>query len=85
MALSKTIQASSGLTAPNAYIRVGAILRLSKTTGSADVHYFADPGQAIPFDTNGFEFAYDLSGPDPFEQAYLHLKSLPEFADATDC
>lgn len=28
---------------------------------------------------------YSLSGGDPFEQAYCHLKTLPEFADATDC
>lgn len=31
------------------------------------------------------EFEIDLEIPNPLKQAYLHLKSLPEFADATDC
>jgi hypothetical protein len=30
-------------------------------------------------------FLLDLDGPNPIKQAYLHLKSLPEFADAVDC
>ena len=28
---------------------------------------------------------YVLDGPNPIKQAYLHLKTLPEFADAIDC
>jgi hypothetical protein len=32
-----------------------------------------------------FRFTPDLSGPNFIAQAYLHLKSLPEFAGATDC
>lgn len=28
---------------------------------------------------------YDLDGNNPFEQAYEHLKTLPEFKNATDC
>jgi hypothetical protein len=30
-------------------------------------------------------FPHDLEGPNPIKQAYLHLKTLPEFADAVDC
>lgn len=30
-------------------------------------------------------FPLDLDGPNPIKQAYLYLKTLPEFADATDC
>jgi hypothetical protein len=29
--------------------------------------------------------AYDIDGDNPIAQAYLHLKTLPEFAGATDC
>jgi hypothetical protein len=29
--------------------------------------------------------AYDIDGENPVRQAYLHLKTLPEFAGATDC
>jgi hypothetical protein len=33
-----------------------------------------------------YAFPYDLAGADnAFRQAYLHLKTLPEFANAVDC
>ena len=32
-----------------------------------------------------YQFLLDLEGPNPIKQAYLHLKTLPEFADAVDC
>jgi hypothetical protein len=32
-----------------------------------------------------FGCAVDLNGDNPIRQAYLHLKTLPEFADAVDC
>ena len=32
-----------------------------------------------------FQFPLDINGPNPIKQAYLHLKTLPEFANATDC
>ena len=32
-----------------------------------------------------FEFVPDLDGPNFVKQAYEHLKTLPEFADAVDC
>jgi hypothetical protein len=30
-------------------------------------------------------FQYDITGENPIKQAYLYLKTLPEFATATDC
>ena len=32
-----------------------------------------------------YEFTPDLEGENFIKQAYLHLKTLPEFADAEDC
>jgi hypothetical protein len=32
-----------------------------------------------------YEFAHDLNGLNYIKQAYEHLKTLPEFAGATDC
>jgi hypothetical protein len=32
-----------------------------------------------------YDCAYDINGENPIKQAYLHLKTLPEFADAVDC
>lgn len=34
---------------------------------------------------NVINFALDMNGPNPIKQAYLHLKTLPEFVDAVDC
>jgi hypothetical protein len=35
--------------------------------------------------TKEYRFPHDLDGGNSIEQAYEYLKSLPEFADATDC
>jgi hypothetical protein len=35
--------------------------------------------------TQVFSFVPDLSGSNFIAQAYLHIKTLPEFAGATDC
>lgn len=32
-----------------------------------------------------YRLSLDLNGLNPIKQAYEHLKTLPEFADATDC
>lgn len=32
-----------------------------------------------------FSFQPDIEGPNFVKQAYLYLKTLPEFSDATDC
>jgi hypothetical protein len=67
----------------------GAYVRVSEMTGGkngmtfvAQWHESAD-GAVLKGSTYGF--IPDLSGPNFIAQAYLHLKSLPEFAGATDC
>jgi hypothetical protein len=32
-----------------------------------------------------FQFTPDMNGPNFIKQAYLHLKTLPEFSNAEDC
>ena len=39
----------------------------------------------FPFNTKTYSCAYDINGENPIKQAYLYLKTLPEFASATDC
>jgi hypothetical protein len=39
----------------------------------------------VSLDTLSYSVSLDLEGPNPIKQAYLHLKTLPEFADAIDC
>lgn len=89
MALQKTILAASGLTIPNAYIKVtcvsgakGAANALvetfaNKAAADADLARVDGPRQvSVPIDPAGA--SWDA-------QAYTHIKTLPEYAGAMDC
>lgn len=87
MALQKNIKLTDNfgieVEIPNAYIKIEST-NCSKQNSS----YFV----AIKKSNDGMivnklmnEFSYDLNGENAIKQAYLHLKSLPEFVDATDC
>ena len=65
----------------DAYIKVARIFG-DKNQMTADVEISSE-GKLKQRKTFGFE--YTLSGSNPFQQAYFYLKTLPEFADATDC
>lgn len=83
MALSKTITTETGLQASNAYHRVEAVTLPSKTEITFSVRSYASTD--MPFFAEEFySCAYDLSGSNPIEQAYVYIKTLPEFAGATD-
>ena len=56
----------------------------TKTEIQAAVTAYAAAGGTSLF-TDNYSCALDLEGPNPIKQAYLHLKSLPEFSDAVDC
>jgi len=99
VAFTKTIQVSgnghvvsNGVSYPvtnisatyeDCYIKV-ATVSASKSEGQATVVFSAKTKDPILFERN-FLFSVDLEGPNPIKQAYLHLKTLPEFADAIDC
>lgn len=87
MALQKNIKLTDNfgieVEIPNAYIKIEST-NCSKQNSS----YFV----AIKKSNDGMivnklmnDFSYDLNGENAIKQAYLHLKSLPEFVDATDC
>jgi hypothetical protein len=100
MALSKNIEVSrkvsvddNGITGTTdvtisavTYIRVDAVhLANNKTEDSlkraiAEVSFL---GEGIKGERK-ISFPYNIDGDNPIKQAYLHLKTLPEFADATD-
>jgi hypothetical protein len=63
------------------YVKVETVFS-SKTKATAVVSYANDKNKLAQ---RSFEFQYDLNGFNPIKQAYLHLKTLPEFADAVDC
>lgn len=84
MALKKTIQTPFGIEVVDAYHRVEAVRLQGKTQMQFNVYAYADSTKQFVVET--LETApYDLAGGNPIEQAYAHLKTLPEFSDAVDC
>ena len=83
MALQKSYQTVHGIDLPAAYIRVEGISFTSKTSLTFSVRFYKD--KDLPFITEDqFGISYDIDGANPYVQAYEHLKTLPEFAEATD-
>jgi len=82
MAISKNIELDNGVKVDGAYLRVEH-LTLTKDSMTfqlrkyvvADGPFFSEDVVTAP---------YILEGENPFKQAYKHLKTLPEFADAVD-
>lgn len=84
MALQKTTTTFQGFTATDAYHRVEGITLVQKNRMTFQVRSYKQVG--FPFFSDASHAtAFDLNGPNPIEQAYEHLKTLPEFADAVDC
>jgi hypothetical protein len=84
MALAKTVLSVHGLEAVNAYHRVEGT-QVSKDTMTFQVRSYKDKSGLPHFADISFNCAYDIQGNNPIKQAYEHLKTLSEFADATDC
>jgi len=83
MALQKTTATPYGLTATDAYHRVEGLSLISKIRIGFLVRSYANPNNAA-FSEMSCECDYDLDGDNPIAQAYAYVKTLPEFADATD-
>jgi hypothetical protein len=84
MALTTLLSTDYGFDLPDCYSRVEQLSLISKDKISFVVCYYASKNHAA-FCSKHHTCPYNLSGANPLEQAYLHLKSLPEFADAVDC
>ena len=82
--ITKTQEHFTGeLVCPEAYCKVGSI------SGNKDSIFFIlntynSQGGKVLFNKE-YSFAPDLDGPNFIQQAYEYLKTLPEFAAATDC
>ena len=84
MALNKTTTTSQGFEAVNAYYRVEGLCLVTNQSMTFRVRTYKDVSFPA-FADNGHYCAYDITGENPIKQAYLYLKTLPEFASATDC
>lgn len=88
MALQKTTN-YKGITIENAYHRVWGI---SIDKDETEKKYFVKFGVGFHSSNDNEMISsyphkcdYDIDGENPIKQAYLHLKTLPEFSDAVDC
>ena len=84
MALQKTITTSHGLTATNAYHRVENLYLQSKNIIKFNVCSYTSQSSETSFQVVDYGCAYDIDGNNPIQQAYVFLKTLDEFSDATD-
>jgi hypothetical protein len=86
MAFAKTIISQHGLEVVNAYHRVENVIFVSKTEMSFNVRVYKDEAADLSaIADKGFKCAYDHTKTNPYVQAYEYLKTLPDFAGATDC
>lgn len=85
MALKKTVTTAHGFVADNAYHRVENMTFQGKNVIKFNVKSYKDSSASTPFAVVDFGCKYDINGANPFAQAYVFVKNLPEFAGATDC
>lgn len=84
MALSLDLE-FKGLPVNSCYISiVGGNFSLSKESAVFTASFRASDFSE-PFKYSNFECRYDMTGENPFVQAYEHLKNLEEFEGAKDC
>lgn len=82
MALQKTI-IFKGISVGNAYLKIQSF-NGSKELLKFDLATHSKAGEQA-LTVSSFEIPYNIAGENPIKQAYAHLKTLPEFAGATDC
>lgn len=84
MAIKKTVTTVFGIEVSDAYHRVES-LSLQKSKISYCVRSYKDIS-GLPFFAEKYITSdYDIAGVNPVAQAYAHIKTLSEFADAVDC
>lgn len=85
MAIKKDIETSFGINVQSAYHRVMRVQLIDKSKIEFVVGVFKDQDTQQYITAKPFSCVYDIAGNNPIAQAYAHLKTLPEFAGATDC
>lgn len=83
MALEKTTGTPFGITVENAYHRVEGVV-LNKISLQFTVRGYVSLDHPA-FTETVHMCPYDIEGENPIKQAYEHLKTTEQFADAKDC
>ena len=87
MALTKTITLKNNFGEnsefDSAYLRIERI-EATKHLMKIELNFYKNGGKEFLSNTS-LSMIPDFDGPNFFKQAYLHLKTLPEFSNAIDC
>ena len=86
MAIQKTHKFNTefgSVTVAECYIKV-SMVEVNKNEGMATVSFFDKPNGKL-LQSVIYAVPHDLNGSNALAQAYNHLKTMPEFAGATDC
>jgi hypothetical protein len=87
MALTKQVQLKNNFeeisSFPAAYIKVEQVIA-DKLESEAVIAFYKEKDGLLVKGAR-YNFQTSLEGGNAIKQAYEHLKTLPEFADATDC
>jgi hypothetical protein len=87
MALNKTLKIKTNLgidvDVPNAYIKIASVFG-NKSEMTAELHISKAQGEE-PVQRRTYSYPYQMDGANPIKQGYDFLKTLSEFAGATDC
>lgn len=81
----KNTELFKGIQVNDAIVRIEMLTLLSAKNSMEVVLQFRADEYSPPFKGESFSAPYELEGENPFAQAYAHLKTLQEFAGATDC
>jgi hypothetical protein len=81
MALSKTFD-FAGLTVTNGYLRVTEVSGSKNRVAFSVSFAVASDTDAVKYER--FDFVPNMDGDNFIKQAYEYLKTLPDYADATD-
>lgn len=84
MALQNNIELESGIVVEDAYTRVESVKLQNKTSMSFEAASYVGASKTTAFCRTGYLAPYDLTGDNPIKQAYLHLKTLPDYENAED-
>jgi len=84
MALKKSVKSIYGIAVDGAYHRVESVAIQGKSKIYFSLKSYASVENQA-FAEKSYSCDYALDGANPIAQAYEYLKTLPEFAGATDC
>ena len=85
MALKQKISTVSGIEVADAYHRVERVTFVDKANITFAVNAYKDSEIKAYITSKFYSCDYNISGNNPIAQAYVHLKTLEEFANAVDC